>query len=274
MLSAALFRSLCVFRYIMNWIDKLEKRFGGFAIQNLALYLVAGQVIVWSLVWFKFATVDLFMFNPILFAQGQIWRAFTFIFVPPVTMHPIFLAFAWYIFWMMSSALEREWGVFKYNLFIWLAIIFTLVSSLIFPRVLYSNNYIALTVFFAFATLYPDFEFLMFFILPVKVKWLALLALAGLLYSFAIGTWPSRVIILVSVSNYLLFFGRDLYQVFYLRKRRMEHQKKVEAMEEEPFHSCGVCGATDKSNPERSFRYREGKGICEVCLEKEASADG
>lgn len=257
----------------MNWIDKLEKRFGGLAIQNLALYLVVGQVAVWSLTWFKVVPLDLFYLNPILVSKGEIWRLVSFIFIPPMSWHPIFLAFAWYIFWMMSSALEKEWGVFKYNLFIWLAIFFTVLASLVFPYYLYSNNYIALTVFFAFATLYPNFEFMMMFILPVKVKWLALLSLAGLLYSFAMGSWPSRLIIVVSVANYLLFFGKDLYKTIYYRKRRIEHKKKVKEMEAEPFHTCATCGATDKSNPGREFRYREGEGVCSVCLENESQTE-
>ena len=253
----------------MTWIDKLEKRFGNLAIQNLALYLVIGQVFVWTATWFKVLPLEIFYLNPVLVMKGEIWRVFTFMFVPPMTLHPIFLAFAWYIFWMMSQALEGQWGTFRYNLFIWLGVLFTILVSLLIPYYWYSNYYIELTVFFAFATLYPDFEFRIYFILPVKVKWLALISLVLLAMSFVQSPWPNRFVILVSLGNYFLFFGKDLYQIIYLRKRRVEHQKKVQETVEEAFHTCSNCGATDKSNPDREFRYRDGKGICSVCLDKE-----
>ena len=162
----------------MDWIDKLEKRLGGLAVKNLAMFLIIGQVFVFAVTYFKILPVDLFYLNPILVMKGEVWRIFSFLFVPPARMHPIFLAFAWYIFWMMSQALESQWGIFKYNLFIWMAVLFTFLASIIFPYYYYSNNYIALTVFLAFATLHPNFEFLIFFVLPVKVKWLAWLSLA------------------------------------------------------------------------------------------------
>ena len=256
----------------MTWIDKLERRFGHLAIANLALYLVAGQVIVWTANWFKILPVEWFYLNPILVLNGQVWRLVTFLFIPPVTWHPVFLVFAWYIFWMISSALEGQWGTFKFNLFIFLGAAFTFLASLVFPYYYYSNNYIALTVFFAFATLYPNFEFMLFFILPVKVKWLALISLAFLVMAFFSGGWPSRFIICASMANYLLFFGKDLHRSLHYRKRRQAHTRKLQEVQDQPFHTCSVCGSTDKSNPEREFRYRKGKGVCNVCLEKEARA--
>ena len=254
----------------MTWIDRLERRFGHLAISNLALYLVAGQIIVWTATWFKIVSVEWFYLNPILVLQGQVWRLVTFLLIPPATMHPIFLAFAWYIFWMISSNLESQWGTFKYNLFIYFGASFTVLASLLFPFYYYTNYYIALTVFFAFATLNPNFEFMLFFILPVKVRWLALISLGFLIWSFFTSGWTGRLIITASMANYLLFFAKDLRQSLYYRKRRQAHTRKMREMQEEPFHTCSVCGATDKTNPEREFRYREGKGVCEVCLVRRA----
>lgn len=257
----------------MDWIDKMEKRFGGLAIKNLAMFLIIGQIFVFAGIHFGMIKVELLYLNPILIMKGEIWRIISFIFIPPLRMHPIFLAFAWYIFWLMSQALEGQWGIFKFNLFIWMAILLTFFASILFPYYYYSNNYIALTVFLAFATLYPNFQFMLFFILPVKVKYLAWISLAGLVYAFIMSPWPARVVILVSLGNYALFFGRDLYRSFYYRKRRIEHQKKAHELADKPFHTCVTCGATEKSNPEREFRYREGKGICGVCLTKEANTE-
>ncbi|MCZ6672695.1 MAG: hypothetical protein O7C75_07125 [Verrucomicrobia bacterium] len=256
----------------MNWIDKLEKRFGGLAIKNLALYLVAGQVIVFTLTNFERMPITALHLNPILIVKGEVWRLVTFMLIPP-RAGLIFLAFAWYIFWMISQALEAQWGIFKYNLFILGGMFATYVVSIFFPYYLFDNYYIGVTVFLAFATLYPNFEFLLFFILPVKVKYLAWLSLGGLALAIIDNPWPVRVVIMATLANYALFFGKDLYQSFHHRQRRIEHQKKVQDMEDEAFHTCTTCGATDKTNPEREFRYKEGKGICSVCLEKEANSE-
>jgi hypothetical protein len=257
----------------MNWIDKLEKRFGGLAVPNLALYLIVGQVFVFAGIHFGRIDINLLYLNIPSILNGQVWRIFSFLFIPPATFSPIFLAFAWYIFWMISQALESQWGAFKYNLFIFLAVVFTVLASILFPGIYFTNNYISLTVFFAFATLYPNFEFMLFFVLPVKVKWLAYISVGFLVLSFIGGSWPARVVILVSLGNYALFFGKDLYSQMKNRKRRIEHHKKVDALAEEAFHTCKTCGATDKSTPEREFRYRDGDGICSVCVEKEAASE-
>lgn len=256
----------------MNWIDKLQKRLGGLAVPNLALYLVAGQIIVYTMYAFGRLDLDLLYLNPILVAKGEVWRVFSFMFIPFERGGgiPIFLLFAWYIFWMTSQALEAQWGTFKYNLYIWCTVIFTFLGSLLFPQYYYENRYLYITVLFAFATLYPNFEFLLFFVLPVKVKWIAWIGAGFIALQFLNDPWPVRMMIIAGLANYGLFFGKDLYQAMYYRKRRIDHQKNAKAAAEEPFHTCGTCGATDKSNPERVFRYQDGEGICDVCLAKGA----
>lgn len=259
----------------MDWIDKLQKRFGGLAVPNLALYLVAGQVIVFGMEIAGQVDISKLYLNPLLVAQGEIWRLITFMFIPfeRAGGSIIFLLFAWYIFWMTSQALEAQWGTFKYNLYIWCSCIFTIGGSLFFPQFYYENRYLYITVLFAFATLYPNFEFLLFFVLPVKVKWIAWIGLGFIALQFLNSPWPFRMTILAGLANYALFFGRDLYRAMYYRQRRIEHQKKNRAVAAEAFHTCGTCGATDKSNPERTFRYKDGQGICDVCLAKEADAE-
>lgn len=256
----------------MNWIDKLEKRLGGFAMPNLALFLIVGQILVYGAAVFGVFSPEVFYLNPVLVARGEVWRLVTFIFIPPLALHPIFLIIAWYIFWMMSQALEAQWGTFRYNLFIWLGIFFTLLVSLVIPNYWYSNYYILLTVFFAFATLYPEFEFRIYFILPVKVKWLALISLVLLVLEFIRNPWPMRLVILASMANYLLFFGREFFSMMHHRQRRVKHKKEVQEAAEAVFHTCSICGVTDRSHPDREFRYRDGKGVCAVCLEKETDS--
>ena len=270
---------LCLGLFIfisMDWIDKLQKRFGGLAVPNLALYLVAGQVIIFGMELGQFLDIEKIYLQPIKLLNGEFWRAVTFIFIPFERGggSVIFLLFAWYIFWMTSQALESQWGTFKYNLYIWCSLLFTLVGSFFFPLEYYANRYLYITVLFAFATLYPNFEFLLFFVLPVKVKWIAWIGAGFIALNFLNGSAAIRMMILAGLANYALFFGRELYQTMYYRKRRIEHQKKAQTVAEEAFHTCATCGATDKSNPERTFRYKEGKGICDVCLAKDSGAEG
>jgi len=255
----------------MKWIDKLEKRFGHLAIQNLALYLVIGQVFIFALIYFGRITPSILELNSTLVLHGQIWRLFSFMLIPPGT--GILMAFAWYIFWMISQALEAQWGTFKYNLFLLIGVLATWLASLVLPYGYFTNYYIGISVFLAFATLYPNFEFLLFFILPVKVKYLAWLSLGLMAVAFMQPSMATRFGIIAALANYALFFGKYLYQVFHYRQRRIEHEKKAEAYAEEAFHTCETCGATDKSNPEREFRYREGQGICSVCIDKESKAE-
>ena len=269
---------LCLGLFIcscMNWIDKLQKRFGGLAVPNLALYMVAGQVIIFGMEAAGRLDISKLYLNPLLVLNGEVWRVVSFMFIPFERGGGsiIFLLFAWYIFWMTSQALEAQWGTFKYNLYIWCSLIFTVLGSLLFPQYYYENRYLYITVLFAFATLYPNFEFLLFFVLPVKVKWIAWIGAGFIALQFLNSPWSVRMMIFAGLANYALFFGRDLYQAMYYRQRRMEHQKKAQVAAEEAFHTCGTCGATDKSNPERTFRYVEGQGICNVCQNKTAEGE-
>lgn len=250
----------------MDFLNGLERRFGRFAIHNLSLYFVAGQVAVLALALFGRPDILLLIdLLPAAVLEGQVWRVATFLFVPPVTGQltmtgAVFLAFGWYMFWMMGSALEGYWGAFRYNLFLFLGWLLTVAVAFLFPLSPASNAYLAGTVFLAFAFLNPDFELLIFFILPLKIKWLALLAWLGYAYKFFTGGMPTKLAVLASVGNFLLFFAGDIVQRIRTGRRRMEHQSNVaaaRAADREPRHKCVVCGKTDVSHPMEDFRYSD-----------------
>jgi len=249
----------------MDFLNALERRFGRFALPNLALYLVAGQVAVFTLALFGRPDVlGLIKLLPAAVLDGQVWRLVTYLFDPPVNparlsaLGAVFLAFGWYMFWMMSSALEGYWGAFRFNAFIFTGWFFTALVAFVFPTSFATNAFLAGTVFLAFAFLNPDFELLLFFILPVKIKWLALIAWALYLVTFVLGSWPERLAVLASVSNFLLFFGSDIVQRIRTGRRRMEHKARAAAAraeEREPRHRCVVCGKTELTHPQEDFRY-------------------
>lgn len=245
----------------MPFLDKLERVFGRFAIPNLSLYLVIGQVFVLFAAMAGLIELQKAALAPLLVTEAQEWwRLVTFMFIVPIPpsnslLGFVFLAFGWYLFYLMGSALEQHWGAFRFNLFLFTNYALTIALSFITPTAWVTNTFILGSVFIAFAYLNPDFELTLFFVLPVKIKWLALLAVVLGGYRFAVGTLPVRLQTTAAVVTFLLFFGRDmLLTVRYRQRTRAKAAERI-AREDEPRHRCHVCGKTDLSHPQLDFRY-------------------
>src|SRR5512143_293173 len=248
----------------MSFIDKLDRKFRRYAIPNVTLYLIIGQVLFFMFVLSGRFILDRVVLVPALVLAGEWWRLITFLFIPPLT-NPIFAFFAWYLFYLMGSALEGHWGAFRYNLFLLIGYLVTVAASFLFPFSAATNIFIGESVFLAFAWLFPDFQLYIFFIVPVKIKWLALLTWIGYAYQLLVGSWPSRLLVLASISNFILFFGRDLVWRMKTGKRVMSAQVREFSGKKEAFHTCSVCGITDLSHPAMEFRYCSdcgGRGYC------------
>lgn len=249
----------------MGWLNKVERKFGRYAIPNVTVGLILGQVM-----FFVFAMSGRFVLERVLLIPdrvlaGEWWRLFTFLFIPPVR-NPIFAFFAWYLFYLMGTALENRWGTFRYNLFLLIGWGITVAVSFLFPYYPATNIFIGGSVFLAFAHLYPEFQLYIFFILPVKIKWLALLTWISYAFQFITGSWSTRYLILASISNYLLFFGRDIYLSLRSGKRRIATHAREIASRNQPFHTCEKCGITDISNPKMEFRYCPECGGLGYCM--------
>lgn len=248
----------------MHLLDTLERKFRRYAISNITIYLIAGQVL-----FFMFAVSGRFILErvlliPELVLAGEWWRLITFLFIPPAK-NPIFAFFAWYLFYLMGGALEGHWGAFRYNVFLLIGYIVTVAASFLMPMFPATNVFIGGSVFLAFAFLYPDFVLYIFLILPVKIKWLALLTWIGYAYQVLFGSWSTRLLVLASLSNFLLFFGKDIYWRMKTGKKRMATQVREYSGKKEAFHTCAVCGITDLSHPAMEFRYCPdcgGQGYC------------
>lgn len=244
-------------------LDKLERLFGRLALPNLTLYLIIGQVFVALSSLLGLLDIRQFILVPVLVMQGEWWRVLTFLFFPPPVNYAsmlslVMLPFAWWIFYLMGNALEHYWGVFRYNVFILTGFALTIAAAFLTPFAPVTNAFIAGSVFLAFAWLNPDFELSLFFILPIKIKWLAVITWLGYAYGLITGTSATRWQILASTGNFLLFFARDIYQTMRYRRRQMNAQAKRFAEERDgpqARHVCHVCGKTDVTNPEMDFRY-------------------
>lgn len=233
----------------------LEKRLGWLAVPNVTFYLIMGQVLVFGLILINYLQLGSLLLVPRLVLEGEVWRMGTFIFAPPVRAHPIFLAFAWYLLYVMGTALEETWGTFRYNLFLWVGFLATILAAFVVPGAVATNLFILGSVFLAFAFLNPNFELMLFLLLPVKIKWLALVTWGLYAITFLFGSWAERMMVLASVTNFALFFGRDILHDLKAKKRRKRFEADREAEADKPFHRCHTCGITEKSHPEMEFRY-------------------
>ena len=248
----------------MDFISKLEKHFGGWAIPNLTLYLMVIQAIGVVLLYGGYVEAEDLVLKGVWVRTGDWTRLLSFMMMPK-TLSPFWLFFTFYIFYLVGSSLEREWGAFRYNLYILQGYLFTIAVAFIAPTAYVFNTYFLGGVFLAFATLFPNIEFRIFFILPVKVKWLGWLTVGIYIFTLISGDIGSRLCIGAAFLNYLLFFGRDFLKNVEAGQRRMAYHAKQAAVADQPMHVCAACGASDKSDDVLDFRYCStcGKCFCE-----------
>lgn len=246
-----------------------------FGVRNLMLIIVIGTAAVWLLSMMDRSgqLLGLLSFSPTAILHGQIWRLVTFVFVP--TNSGIWLLISLYFYYFVGSVLEREWGAGRFTIFYLSGMLLTIVYGFIvyfaagLPVPL-STVYINYSLFFAFATLYPDNMVLLFFFIPLKMKWLAWLDAAYFAYSILDGliSLPGTLKLLgimpvIAILNYLLFFGSTLGGLFRPRAARRKtvnfqqelHRMKKDAKQKNYMHKCAVCGRTDADYPELEFRY-------------------
>jgi hypothetical protein len=239
----------------MKLLDTLDKKFGRFAVPNLTIYLIAGQ----SFFYLMFLTGKLERGANYLSAdqlmQGKWWLLFLLPFDPP-RQSLIFTLFAWYFFYMLGSTLEAHWGAFRYNVYLLLGCLMTVAASFLVPGYPVSNSFLAGSVFLAFAALFPDYQILLFFVLPVRIKWLALLTWLGYAYQMVFGDWATRLMVLAATANFLVFFARDIAtNARYGRRQIVKKAAGFTRKESDTRHRCTTCGITDLSHPEMDFRY-------------------
>ncbi|MEE8451895.1 MAG: hypothetical protein V3R99_08270 [Thermoguttaceae bacterium] len=238
----------------MKLLDRLDRRFGRFAVPNVTVMLIAVQVIVYLLGHQAPGISGRIELVPNRVLEGEAWRLVSFVAQPP-QCRLFFAFFFWYLFYLMGTTLEQTWGIFRYNVFLLIGYVATVAVSFITPEDPASVAFLQGSVFLAFAWLYPDFQLMLMFILPVKIKWLALLAWIGYFLGIAFGDWSTRLVATASVLNFLLFFGTDILGRMRSGRRRMAHQADRIKRAHEPSHRCTVCGTTDKSHPKVIFRY-------------------
>jgi len=250
-------------------LDWLNRRIGRYAIPKLGLIIVLFQAVAYvadmgtpagHLPLSNMLQLDLDQVR-----AGEVWRLVTFVIIPP-PVSPLFVLCGLYFFWMMSSALEAQWGAFRFNVYLAVSWAMTLGTTVILalfdPTLMHANPQNAWmlgSVFLAFAWLWPNFVILLFFIIPVKIKYLALVTWLFYILTLATGSNLDRGLVVAAIANFLLFFGFDI-----VRRMRSGHRQMAAKVAEVrnaqiPFHRCAVCGVTETSDPTAHYR------ICAVC---------
>lgn len=270
----------------MKFLNKLERKFGRFAIHNLMLYIILLNGVGMILNMLYPQSVWYFQWSMPLILRGQVWRLISFILVPYDSNPVSFLIYA-FLYYSISQCLERTWGAFRMNLYILTGLLGTILAGALVYAVFRTDTYMSISylsnsLFLALAATYPDVQFLLFFIIPVKAKWMALFSVVMYLYELmqivnSYGWMPygfaTLIVIVFSLLNFILYFlsSRDFQRINPKEvQRRAEFRKKMGQRERtgRPVHKCTICGRTDKDFPELEFRYcSKCDGAYEYCSE-------
>lgn len=249
----------------MNRIERFCYNHPHFGVKNLMMYVSIANVAFWLLGAVNPVLLSYLSFDPALILQGQVWRIVSFALYPPSTGIIAFIAF--YFYYWIGSTLEQHWGTAQFNIYFFSGIILTIIYAFVMYFITGINfrinaQYIYLSMFFSFAALFPNMQVLLFFIIPIKIKYLAYLDAAYFLLGVISTSFPANLLPVVAVLNFLIFCGGDLLSrvpkkdsantVSFRResrKIRKEQQSKLYN------HKCDVCGCTDTDHPELEFRY-------------------
>ena len=284
-------------------LNKLERKFGRYAIPNLMLYLIGGYVLGFLLaIGSSITRVNFISYMTLepyyILHHFQFWRIFTWVMIPNGTGGIFFFIIMLILYYQLGTALERQWGTFRFNVYIFGGMLMTLIGAFVLYGIMtlatgtpvagignyFSMEYINLTIFLAFAVCFPDLQIYLYFILPIKMKWMAIVY-GVLIVIQLLGTdWSGRVAILCSILNFLIFYlSTRNYRSIDPREihRRQEFKRKMN--QRGPFgdpyggaqpsgqrqgqrpspghaagiarHKCAVCGRTDLTNPGLEFRF-------------------
>lgn len=266
----------------MNFLNKLERKFGKHAITGLMKYIIICYIIGYIIEFvaprfMSFLTLEPYM----IFHYGQVWRLVSWILIPPQTN--IFFAIIMMIFYyQLGTVLEQTWGSFRFNVYIFGGMIFTVLGAILMyflmgQQVLggyFSTYYINLSIFLAFAVCYPDMKVMLYFIIPIKMKWMAIVYAALAVASAISSGWVARVAILASLLNFIIFFlltrNMKAYSPHEMkRKRDFRRQMGQSSMGGRTTnagngrsgqgqitrHKCAICGRTELDDPNLEFRF-------------------
>lgn len=265
----------------MNWLNKLERKIGKYAVPNLMIWLIGAYLIGFVMARLNPNLLLYFMLSPYHILHGQLWRIVTWIFMP-TSGNVLTLLIMAMLYYQLGTSLERTWGTFRFNVYIIGGMLFTVIGAFVLYGIMYlttgqsalgmemvsysigsgfTTNYINMSIFLAFAVMYPDMQVLLYFIIPIKMKWMAAVYGVITLYEFVVSGWTGRISIFMSLLNFIIFFlsTRNLQRY---TPHEIHRRQKFKAQMREPRsgsgitkHKCAVCGRTELDDPTLEFRF-------------------
>lgn len=250
----------------MNWITKLERKFGRFAIPNLMTYMIILYAVgfICQLVGGNGTVFYMyFSWNVDAILHGQVWRLVTFLLNPP--SNSLFgIVISCFCYWIIGNNLERVWGTFRFNLYMFTGIIGQIIGGFLAYFLFHQNidlgtAYLNWSLFMALAATFPDMQFYFYFLIPVKAKWLAIINGAFFLLEFIIGGWGIRIQIFFSMLNFLIYFMSlrqwKRYSPKNVKRRQDFRRAAAPVKMKTARHKCAICGRTEADGEDLEFRY-------------------
>jgi hypothetical protein len=231
-------------------LARLERTLGRYAIPNLIFYMVGGMAVVWVISMIQPVNIERLTLDRDAVRAGQWWRLVTFLFVPIGTgglFGPLTVPLAMYFTVWVGRGLEQKWGAFRFNAYYFVGGLGTILAALIAGRA--PNTWLDSSLLLAFATTFPDESILLFFVLPLRVKWLGIVAAVLIVVACVLGGWIERAAILAALANYFLFFGGHWWQKWRGRNVAVRQKARREDLRSSaPIFGqrvCAVCGARE-----------------------------
>lgn len=276
----------------MDFLTKLERKFGRFAIPNLTMILIGGFILGYMIEIFAPEALTLIALNPAKVMKGQVYRLITWVVMPPESTNIFFVVISLMFYFYVGRTLENSWGDFRYTVYILSGILFTDLGimltyfgmaaagqgdlvELYIQYGLYgaSTYYLCLSMFLACAFMFPDMQVLLMLIIPVKVRWLGYLDIAYLIVTVIqfgqMHYYVGMVTVVMSVLNFIVFYfmlkGKTRVSPAQ-RKRKKQYKREVRQTQILTRHKCAICGQTEEDDPSLEFRYcSRCKGNYEYC---------
>ncbi len=257
----------------MKLFNKLERKFGRFGIPHLTNYIIGCYILGYVIALMRSDFLSYLTLEPAWILRGQIWRLITWVLIPPESLS-VFTIIMLLFYYSLGTTLERTWGTFRYTLYIFSGLIFTILGAFFLYFIMggnvtgignfFSTYYVSMSIFLAFAVSYPDMRVLLYFVIPIKMKWMAFVYAAMILYDIfnyvRMGLWPMAVPIVASLLNFVIFFfsTRDIGRYRPKEVRRRQNFKKAvnpSKVTTITKHKCAVCGRTERDGENLEFRF-------------------
>ena len=261
-------------------MSKFERKFGKYAINNLSLILIMCYAVGYVIQFINRGFIDYLTLNPYAILHGQVWRLVTWIIVPPDTSNFLFVAIMLLFYYSIGTSLERTWGTYRYNVYIFSGMLFTIIGSFLMmgysyifyssyvsanpgyffqiAAMFFSTYFVNMSIFLAYSATFPDAVVLFMFIIPIKVKWLGIIYGVILAAQAVTGNAYERFAIIASLLNFAIFWLRSKNVKRFAPKevkRRQTFKQEVNRNSQITKHRCAICGRTEKDCPNMQFRF-------------------